>query len=142
MNLNDDLNTTHKQFFESSVTNNGDVCLSIFVICELDSLNYNMNQSDARFAEINDDLDETQGLMQKNIEDMTRNIATADELEDQTDVMQSHASDFRSNATDLKRSMWWKNMKLWIIIGCVVAVLLIIFVIFIIIISTAGGDDK
>ncbi|KAL7721876.1 Snare protein [Entamoeba marina] len=100
-----------------------------------------MNQSDNRFSDIHEDLDETQDLMQKNIQDMTRNIATAEELEGQTDLMQSHASDFRSSASDLKRTMWWKNMKLWIIIGCVAAALFIIFVIFIIIVSSAGGNN-
>ncbi|GAB1220479.1 hypothetical protein ENUP19_0331G0002 [Entamoeba nuttalli] len=99
-----------------------------------------MSGRDARFQAINSDLEETQGLMQQNIQDMTRNIATAEELEGQTGDMVGHANDFRKASTDLKRTMWWKNMKLWLIIGGVVAVIVIVTIIIIIIIAKSGSN--
>ena len=91
-----------------------------------------MTYQDQRFQRINDDLDETQGLMAENISNMTKNIAAAEDLEGQTSDMMNHANDFRKASTNLKRNMWWKNMKLWLIIGGVVGVILIIIIIIII----------
>ena len=98
-------------------------------------------QGDDKFRRINEDLDETQGLMAQNIADMTNNIARADEVEGQTAAMMSHANEFRKASTNLKRTMWWKNMKIWLMIGGVCAIILIIIII-IIIISCAPEEEQ
>ena len=90
-------------------------------------------QGDDKFRRITEDIDETQSLMNKNITNMTYNLAAADEIEGQTAEMMNHANDFRHAATNLKRTMWWKNTKLWLIIGGVAAIILIIIIIIIII---------
>ena len=100
-----------------------------------------MTYQDDKFRRINQDLDETQGLMAKNIADMTDNISKADEIEGQTADMMNHAQEFRKASTNLKRTMWWKNMKIWLIIGGVAAIILIIIII-IIIISCSGGEEE
>ena len=90
-----------------------------------------MTMQDDRLRRAHQDLDETQSLMAKNIADMTDNIAKADVLEGQTQQMADHADEFRKGATTLKRTMWWKNMKMWLIIGGVAAVIIIIIIIII-----------
>ena len=81
--------------------------------------------------------------MNDNINKMTENLSNADELEQETYQMRVNSEGFRDSATSLKRTMWWRNMKLWLIIGGVVAVIaLILIVIIIIVCSTGGGDDN
>ena len=45
-----------------------------------------------------------------------------------TDALQVGASQFETNAGKLKRKYWWKNCKMMIILGVIVAVILIIIV--------------
>ncbi|ELP93478.1 leukocyte receptor cluster member, putative [Entamoeba invadens IP1] len=95
-----------------------------------------ITRTDPRFKQINDDLNETQTVMQNNINDMTKNIATAEELQTQTEQMNENANQFRQKSNQLKTEMWWKNVKLWIILGVVVAIIVIAIIIVIIILAT------
>ena len=56
--------------------------------------------------------------MQKNVDDMTVNMAKAEELNDQAEMMNQNANQFRHKATDMKRQMWWKNVKVCRSAGC------------------------
>ena len=48
--------------------------------------------------------------MQKNVDDMTQNLAKVEELNEKALEMNENADQFRHQATDLKRKMWWKNV--------------------------------
>ena len=94
---------------------------------------------DDKFARMNQDLDETQEIMQKNVMNMQQNLLKADEVAGETDSLLAHSKDFKNQATNLKRTMWWKNMKLWLMFG---AIALIIIVIIIIIICVSLPDSE
>jgi heme/copper-type cytochrome/quinol oxidase subunit 2 len=42
--------------------------------------------------------------------------------------LQQQAGVFKKNAHDLKNKMWWKNMKLWLVIGLIVVIIIAIIV--------------
>lgn len=44
------------------------------------------------------------------------------------DQLQSQAHQFKKGATKIRKQMWWKNVKLNIIIACVVILILIIII--------------
>lgn len=50
------------------------------------------------------------------------------------------ASIFKRQATTLKNTMWWKNMKLWIAVGCVL--LLVVLVIILSVCGISFGNCK
>lgn len=45
-------------------------------------------------------------------------------LVDKTEVLSASAVQFKKKSTELKNAMWWKNVKLYIIIGIVAVVLI------------------
>ncbi|EMH73598.1 vesicle-associated membrane protein, putative [Entamoeba histolytica HM-1:IMSS-B] len=49
--------------------------------------------------------------MAKNVEMMTQNIATAEELEVQSNEMSINAQQFKKQAIVLRKTYWWKNFK-------------------------------
>ncbi|GAB1227799.1 hypothetical protein ENUP19_0358G0016 [Entamoeba nuttalli] len=50
--------------------------------------------------------------MAKNVEMMTQNIATAEELEVQSNEMSINAQQFKKQAIVLRKTYWWKNFKI------------------------------
>lgn len=61
--------------------------------------------------------------MMDNIEKV---LARGERIEDtvkKTDDLAHNALHFKKAGTSLKRAMWWKNIKLWIIIGVLVVIL-------------------
>ena len=54
-------------------------------------------------------------------------LATRDNLEvleDKTETLRSEAATFQRQAVTLKRSMWWRNMKLKLLCGFLVLIVL------------------
>ena len=49
--------------------------------------------------------------MAQNVELITKNISTAEELESQSRDLLSNAEAFKSHSVQLKRNFWWKNVK-------------------------------
>ena len=43
-------------------------------------------------------------------------------LVDRTENLTATSANFKKKSTDLKNLMWWKNIKLWIVIGFVLLV--------------------
>lgn len=55
------------------------------------------------------------------------------DLDERADALQFGAHQFQATAKKVKRKYWWKNLKMWILIGVIVAV-----VITVIVVSTVG----
>lgn len=73
------------------------------------------------------EIDDVRGIMTKNIEGLLERGERLDLLVDKTDRLGGSAREFRVRSRDLKRRMWWKNIKLMALLA--VVVVLIIFVI-------------
>ena len=73
------------------------------------------------------EIDDVRGIMTKNIEGLLERGERLDLLVDKTDRLGGSAREFRVRSRDLKRRMWWKNVKLMALLA--VVVVLIIFTI-------------
>lgn len=73
------------------------------------------------------EIDDVRGIMTKNIEGLLERGERLDLLVDKTDRLGGSAREFRVRSRDLKRRMWWKNIKLMGLLA--VVLVLIIFVI-------------
>ena len=49
--------------------------------------------------------------MAQNVEMITKNITSAEELESQSRDLLSNAESFKTHSVKMKRNFWWKNVK-------------------------------
>ena len=74
------------------------------------------------------EIDNVRGIMTENIERVLERGERIDLLVDKTDRLGVGAHDFRVRSRGLKRRMWWKNMKLMVLLVVVVIFLTYLFV--------------
>lgn len=77
---------------------------------------------------VQQDIDSVKGIMTENIERVLERGERIDLLVDKTDRLGAGAQDFRVRSRGLKRKMWWKNMKLMVLLGVVIVFLIYLFV--------------
>lgn len=74
------------------------------------------------------EIENVRGIMTENIERVLERGERIDLLVDKTDRLGVGAHEFRVRSRGLRRRMWWKNVKLMVLLGCVVVFLLYLFV--------------
>ena len=74
------------------------------------------------------EIDNVKGIMTENIERVLERGERIDLLVDKTDRLGVGAHDFRMRSRSLKRQMWWKNMKLMVMLGVVSVFLLYLLI--------------
>jgi len=86
------------------------------------------SSGNAKTAAIQREIDQTKDIMNKNIEQMQARGENLDALADKTENLSVSAQGFRRGANRVRKQMWWKDMKMRMIIigGLVVVVLLIV----------------
>ena len=75
------------------------------------------------------EIDDVRGIMTRNIEGLLERGERMDLLVDKTDRLGGSAREFRVRSRDLKRRMWWKNVKLMGLLGLVLVLIIITIVI-------------
>lgn len=94
---------------------------------------YKMKQETAgKSVKVQKQVDEVQGIMEKNVADAMNRGEQLNDLEAKTLALEEGSKSFAKNTKQVNSNLWWKNMKYTaIIIGIIVAVILIIvFVMF------------
>jgi len=81
-------------------------------------------------------VDKLKGIMVKNIDSLASRGEQLELLIDKTEDLNQHSVSFKRTSTHLARSMWWKNIKLTIVI------VVIVIVVFYIIMSLSCGGFK
>jgi vesicle-associated membrane protein 4 len=80
-------------------------------------------------AAIQAQIDDTVGIMRENISKVAERGERLDSLQDKTDNLAVSAQGFRKGANRVRKNMWWKDMKMRIIIGVSISVIIIIIVV-------------
>ncbi|KAJ4458311.1 putative Vesicle-associated membrane protein 7B [Paratrimastix pyriformis] len=96
---------------------------------------FSNNPNADQIRKVRSEIDEVRNVMESNIDKILERQEKIELLVDKTDNLNRSAHQFRKRSTNLKRSMWWKNCKLWIIL-----VLVAIVVIYMIIGFSCGFD--
>lgn len=89
---------------------------------------YNNPESFDSLSKVNNKIEQTKFIMQENIEQSLANTIKLETIELKSEELQQSAGIFRYNAKELKNKMWWKNMKMKLMIGSVIAIILIIII--------------
>jgi len=74
-------------------------------------------------------VDKVKGSMQGNIANMLKNTEQAESLAEKSDQLNEQASVFKKNSKTLKKQMAWKNLKMTLILGGVIAIILIVILV-------------
>ena len=74
------------------------------------------------------EIDNVRGIMTENIERVLERGERLDLLVDKTDKLGEGARDFRVRSRGLRRRMWWKNMKLMVLVAVVIVFLVYLLV--------------
>ncbi|KIM80166.1 hypothetical protein PILCRDRAFT_822686 [Piloderma croceum F 1598] len=83
----------------------------------------------AKTAAIQAQIDDTVGIMRENITKVAERGERLDSLQDKTDNLAVSAQGFRRGANRVRKNMWWKDMKMRLIIGVAVTIIIIIIVV-------------
>lgn len=77
---------------------------------------------------VQQEIESVRDIMTENIERVLERGERIDLLVDKTDRLGVGAHDFRVRSRGLKRRMWWKNVKLMVLLGVVIVFLLYLFI--------------
>ncbi|XP_004506588.1 vesicle-associated membrane protein 721-like [Cicer arietinum] len=82
----------------------------------------------SKFAKVKAQVSEVKGVMLENIDKVLDRGVKMEDLVDKTDNLRSQAQDFRHNGTQLRRKMWYQNMKIKLIVLAIIIALILIIV--------------
>ena len=94
---------------------------------------FNDNPSDERIKKIKGDITAVKDVMVQNIDRVLERSERIEILVEKTNLLDTQSNKMRVHAGGLKRSLWWKNVKLMICIGILCIVLLVIIIVIIIV---------
>lgn len=89
---------------------------------------YNTAPPADALASARKEIESVRDIMTENIERVLERGERIDLLVDKTDRLGGNAHDFRIRSRGLRRSMWWKNVKLMALLVVVVIFLVYLFV--------------
>ncbi|KAJ3413256.1 hypothetical protein HDV05_008242 [Chytridiales sp. JEL 0842] len=81
------------------------------------------DSSTRNMQQIQHQVDEVVGIMQGNIQNAITRGETIHSLSQKTDDLQTASVNFKKSATGVKRGMWWKDVKMGVVVVGVVLVL-------------------
>uniref|UniRef100_A0A0D6R8U7 V-SNARE coiled-coil homology domain-containing protein n=1 Tax=Araucaria cunninghamii TaxID=56994 RepID=A0A0D6R8U7_ARACU len=86
------------------------------------------NAGNSRTQALQQQIDDTVGVMRDNINKVSQRGEHLDSLQDKTDNLAVSAQGFRRGANRVRKQMWWKDMKMRIclIVGIIVLLIVII----------------
>lgn len=84
-----------------------------------------------RIGESQRQVNEVVDIMRSNVNKILERGEKLDDLGERAESLEVGANQFHTSARRIKRKMWWQNVKMWIIIGIVVAILIAIIVIWV-----------
>jgi len=96
----------------------------------------------SRTAQIQAQIDETVGVMRDNINRVNERGENLDALQDKTDNLAVSAQGFRRGANQVRKRMWWKDVKMRLLIVLAIIILLCVIIIPAAVTTTDKNDDK
>ncbi|PPR07870.1 hypothetical protein CVT24_005607 [Panaeolus cyanescens] len=87
------------------------------------------SHGNAKTAAIQAQIDDTVNIMKDNIVKVTERGEGIDQLQNKTENLAASAQTFRKGANRVRKNMWWKDMKMRIIIGAAIAIIIVIIVV-------------
>lgn len=84
---------------------------------------FNDNPAADSFGKVKGQIEDVKGVMVENIEKVLQRGEKIELLVDKTEALNQSAKKFQKASKSLKTAMWWKNVKMWILISVIVALI-------------------
>ncbi|KDR17570.1 vesicle-associated membrane protein 7 isoform X1 [Zootermopsis nevadensis] len=129
-----------KQRFQTAYGSRADTALAYAMHTEFSQVlanemkHYSESQEIDTISRVHGELDELKNIMVKNIDNVAMRGERLELLVNKTENLSASSVTFRKTSRNLARSMFWKNVKLYVIIGVVIAL-----IIYFIVSMTCGG---
>lgn len=81
-----------------------------------------------KLSSVQKQVDATKDVVRQNVEKLTAQAITLENLEERSGNLNAQASQFQSDATTLRKAMQWRNIKVYILGGVIAAVLILYIV--------------
>jgi vesicle-associated membrane protein 7 len=95
---------------------------------------YSEKRNVDKISQLKQKMSELEEQAMKNLDKIIERGEKIDIMVERTKVMSETSYDLRTQATSVRRTMWWRNKKM-----CLLLVLLVLFVIFVIVLIACGG---
>ncbi|KAJ2800717.1 Vesicle membrane receptor protein (v-SNARE) [Coemansia helicoidea] len=79
-------------------------------------------------AAVQSQIDEVVDIMQENINSMVKRGEDLNMVQDKSDRLRDDTQLFRQSANNVRKKMWWKNMKWKIFIAAAIVVIILVIV--------------
>ncbi|KAI9593492.1 synaptobrevin-domain-containing protein [Syncephalis fuscata] len=86
-------------------------------------------QPDSKVKHLQNQADELKGIMKENIDLAVNRGEVLADIEQKAEHLNEAAGQFKKGAKQVERRMWWKDMKLRLIICAIVIILLIVIIV-------------
>ena len=73
-------------------------------------------------------IEDVKGVMVENIEKVLARGEKIELLVDKSEALSASANKFKKASKSLKDAMWWKNVKMWLMIAALVSAVIVIIV--------------
>ena len=93
-------------------------------ICKKIYDKYNNPESIDQLLQIINKVNNVKDIMHENISQSMENLVKLETIELKSEELQKEAAIFKLSARDLKNKMWWKNIKIKLIIFSIIAIIL------------------
>merc|ERR1719191_1017615 len=80
---------------------------------------YDGQSTNAKLEATRAEVAEVKGVMATNVNKLVERNDRLDRLQDRSADLEQGAAEFQSRARAMKRKYWWRNMKMWMILGVV-----------------------
>ena len=94
-------------------------------------VSYYNDPNNDKISLIQSDIEDVKGVMVVNIDNLLERGDKIDTLQTKSTMLSEQAGEFSSRATNLKRIMWWRNAKIWFVVG-IVSIFVTVFIILVI----------
>ncbi|KAJ3011595.1 UNVERIFIED_CONTAM: Vesicle-associated membrane protein 4, partial [Siphonaria sp. JEL0065] len=84
--------------------------------------------SSGKVQAIQDQVDSVINVMNNNLEKVVNRGENLNEMQTKAEGLQNEALLFKNNAREVRKKMWWKDVKMQLILAAIIAVILIIII--------------
>lgn len=100
------------------------------------------HSSGDKLSHMHNQVKEVHNIMTENIEKVVHRGEAIDDLSDRSNLLAQSSTDFRHSSNKLRKKLFWKNIKMWVILIIVLLVILLVIVAVILIALAATGHFK
>eukprot|EP01137_Pigoraptor_chileana_P027799 Opistho-2@10815 len=90
---------------------------------------FSKNPSADKLTQVKQEINQVKDVMVQNIEKVLERGERIELLVDKTENLNEQAVVFKRHSTKLKKKMWWKNVKMMLLLGFTVAIILTIIIV-------------